>query len=414
MKKHRKWTWIALAVCAAVLGWSYVELHAIGGNLQYLVPAPAMDAGSGSQSTPPDNTQPGAAQPGGEQTEPVRPNAQSLTLWESLQTTANDWNGIIQHYTLTGVAETISLESDAESTGQARLVALGPDAFALSAAYLRVGRLFYPEELASGSHGILLDEQLALALFRIAEPIGRTVTLADTEFTVIGVLRHAKRVGNGREYSAYVTLAALWDLPVALDALQVTAAPQPGAGASAVFSADMKLWQAGGTMINLRKESMGALLPLRMLLFLCGATLFFALLRLWNNRTRSLIAGFRRRLDTEYAARLLPRFTPRVLALCLGYAVLALAAGVLIRYLVAPVYTFPEWVPAVLVDWKSIQETFWAFWQNEAGLRELRSPELIRIRYFGMLSGWFSAGGAVLLASLWAGRRQRPSSPDQP
>ena len=163
-------------------------------------------------------------------------------------------------------------------TTQARLNALGPDAFALAPQYLFVGRLFYPEELENGADGILLDEQLALALFRVAEPVGRTVTVSGVEFTVIGVLRHSKRVGDSMDYAAYVTLASLWDEAIQLDALQVTARPVSGAGARASFLTDMETWQAGGTLIDLRKEAVGALLPLRVLLFVCGAAVFFRLL----------------------------------------------------------------------------------------------------------------------------------------
>ncbi|HPF87730.1 MAG TPA: ABC transporter permease [Candidatus Limiplasma sp.] len=401
MKKHRNWTLAALAVCIGILVWSAVEIHAVKSNLQYLIPAPAIETQSTGQSSVPEDPTADS------QSADVLPNAEVLALWEALQTTAEDWDGIVESYTLSGIAEGITLSSDADETQQARLNALGEDAFALAPAYLLVGRLFYPEELAVGSDGILLDEDLALALFHITEPVGRTVTVADMEFTVIGILRHQKRVGDSEDYAAYIPLATLWDQPFQLDALQVTAMPVSHAGASATFAADMEGWQAGGTLIDLHKEGMGALLPLRVLLFLIGSVVFFALLHDWISRTHAFLSHTHSQLQVEYASRLWPRLTLSALALLLGYGLLALAAAGLMNYIVAPVYTFPEWVPAVLVEWDDIQSAFWQVWQSAASLLELRSPELIRIRYFGMLTGWFSAGAAVLLTDLWVSRRRR-------
>ncbi len=394
MKKHRNRALAALCVCIAVLAWSAAEIHAVGGNLQYLIPAPVLETADTKQA--------------GAQTDPVTasktdsvPNAKAQALWKSLQTTAENWDGMMEAYTLSGIAEGVSFTGSTGEAKQARLNALGPNAFVLSPKYLRVGRLFYPEELANGSLGILLDEQLALALFRVAEPIGRTVTAADISFTVIGVLRHTKRVGDNGDYAAYVPLAALWNRPLQLNALQVTVKPVASAGAASAFAADMKNWQAGGTLINLGKEGLGALLPLRVLLFFIGSALFFTCLRYWNNRLRGFLADARHQLQADYAARLWPRFTLSTLVLLLGYGMLTLAAAALIRYLVAPVYTFPEWVPAVLVAWQDIRTAFWQVWQGAASLMELRSPELIRIRFFGMLTGWASAAAAGLLTYLW-------------
>lgn len=399
MKHINKWALAALAVCAVLLLWSAMQVRAVGNDLQYLVPAPAPE----TISTPANEEADPAAE--------TRPNAQALAWFDTLQTTAEGWDGIIQSWTLTGILENAALTSDAEITLQARLNALGPDAFALSPRYLRSGRLFYPEELQNGSRGILLDEQLALALFKIAEPVGRTVTLSGVEWTVVGVLRHSRRVGDAGDYAAYIPLAALWDEAIQLDALQVTARPVPGAGARSAFQTDMENWQPSGTMIDLGKEGMGALLPLRVLLFFCGAVVFFRLLRFWNGRLRRFVGDYRQRLAVEYAAKLMPRLAVGTLALAAGYGLLILGAAALISYIVAPVYTFPEWVPAVLVEWSDIQSAFWHVWQNAAGLRELRSPELIRIRYFAMLTGWFSAGAAVALTGIWARLRfNRPEA----
>ena len=398
MKKRTKWMISALAVCAALLVWSAAEIRAAGNNLQYIIPAPPIETADPGQ----DGAQTGQADD--KQTE-VTPNGKTLALWKKLQTVSENWEGIFQSYTLSGIAEDISLAGDTEVTVQARLNALGSDAFDIEPEYLRVGRLFYPQELQNGARGILLDEQLALALFRVAEPIGRTVTISNMEFTVIGILRHAKKVGDSKDYSACITLAALWDQAIQLDALQVTALPVSGAGARAILKTDLENWQAGGTLIDLRKEGTGALMPLRVLLFFCGCAVLFRLLGIWTRRMRLFISDCRQRLRLEYLQKLLPRMLAKSFLFTLGGGVLLLGAAGLISYIVAPVYTFPEWVPAVLVEWEDIRSTFWQVRQGAASLMELRSPELIRIRYFAMVTGWCSAAAAVLLTCLWV-RRQ--------
>ncbi len=409
MKERKLRGFLALLVCAVVLAWAAASISAVGQDLQYLIPAPKMEPAQ--QDDQQDDQQ-------DEQEEtPQKPNQAALTLWESLQTKAEKWPGIIKTYTLSGILEKASLTSDTEEVKQARLTALNENAFILTPRYLHFGRLFYPEELKKGAAVMLLDEKLALALFKISQPIGRTVTVGGVDFTVVGILRHTKSVGDSEDYGAYVPLSYLWDKEIQLQALQVTARPIPGAGARSTFSTDMGDWSAGGTMIDLGKEAMGAMLPVRVLLFFIGTALFFRLLAIWNGHFRRFFADYRQRLLRRYAVKLMPRLILGILALALGYGVLTALISWLITYLVAPVYTFTEWVPAILVEWKDIQTAFWQVWQSAARLQELRSPELMRIRYFAMLTAWFSAGAAVTVTLVWArwwGRRGGKKNVSEP
>jgi hypothetical protein len=187
-----------------------------------------------------------------------------------------------------------------------------------------------------------------------------------------------------------------------LQALQVRARPIPGAGARSTFATAMQNWQAGGTLIDLGKEAMGAMLPIRILLFFMGAAVFFRLLGIWNGQFRRFFSDYRQRLKRQYAVKLMPRLSLGILTLAAGYGILILGVSFLIQYLVAPVYTFTEWVPAILVEWKDIQTAFWQVWQSAARLQEFNSPELSLIRFYGMLTSWFSAGAAVSLTVIWA------------
>ena len=86
-------------------------------------------------------------------------------------------------------------------------------------------------------------------------------------------------------------------------------------------------------------------------------------------------------------------------------ACVAALAGLFV-VLIQPVFTFPEWVPAVLVEPKDIAAAFWNVWQDTATVMELRTPELLRARFYSRLMGWACGFGALALGCLWGGVRQ--------
>ena len=86
--------------------------------------------------------------------------------------------------------------------------------------------------------------------------------------------------------------------------------------------------------------------------------------------------------------------------LALGYLVCAAVLAWLFTRLVEPVYTFPEWVPAVLVEPKDIQTAFWNVWQTSATVVEYRTPELLRLRFLREVMAWSCGAAALLIGSL--------------
>ena len=83
----------------------------------------------------------------------------------------------------------------------------------------------------------------------------------------------------------------------------------------------------------------------------------------------------------------------------MGVACAAALAWLFTR-LVEPVYTFPEWVPAVLVEPKDIQTAFWNVWQTSATVVEYRTPELLRLRFLREVMAWSCGAAALLIGSL--------------
>lgn len=382
---------ILLLLLSAALTYCVLAVNSVGNQLQYLVEAPGPEQ---------EKTDTGS-------NETQQPNKSLIERGEQLKSAMEGLSGNVSAYTLTGVVDQQSLQSDIGNGAQGRLELLGENSFALRPKYLRYGRLFFPEELEQGADVMLLDEQLALLLFNIGDPLERTVTLAGKEYRVIGIVRHQKQVGDLTDAGAYVPLASVASLELTVDALMVSAQPIAGTGASVAFKSAMDSWQSGGNMIDLGKESMGAKLWLRLLLFLSGMTLTLRAVRFLNRRVHDALRDDKERLKSSYAIRLMPRFTGQALVLGMGYLLCAGAVALLMQYLIEPVYTFPEWIPAVLVEWEEIATAFWKCWQTPATLVELRSPEFMRLRFYGLMIQLTSAGCGVTLALLYGRLRTR-------
>ena len=107
------------------------------------------------------------------------------------------------------------------------------------------------------------------------------------------------------------------------------------------------------------------------------------------------------RLMDAYALRLTWWLGWRMALLLVGYAVCAWALAQAFMGFVAPVYTFPEWVPKVLVEPADISAAFWNVWQSQAAVRELRTPELLRLRFMREVCAWATGALALWLGMLW-------------
>ena len=386
MKKTPWWQAVLLAAFAAALAFGAYSVSQVGNHLQYLIAPPHKLQTSGGEETP------------------VKPNEPVAQWYAALKDVAEEWDSTMEAWTLGGVMENASLSAEGGGT-QGRVTVMGENGTTLHPLQLRFGRNFFPEELRDGAHVIILDEQAALALFRISDPIDRKVTVQGVEYRVIGVARHRKQVGDLTDYGAYIPLMSVIDQDITLDALQVEAAPRAGVGASVSFSTVCGTWQQGGTVIDLGKEGMAATLWLRVLLCLAGATALLRLIGWLNGQARSYAKQYSQQLQVRYALSLMPQLAGMILLFCLGYGGAAALAAVLMNVIIQPVYTFPEWIPAVLVEWEDIAAAFWKVWQTSATLREMRSPEILRLRYFTLLIQGCSAATGVLLA-LWYARRR--------
>lgn len=282
----------------------------------------------------------------------------------------------------------------------AELTALYGDLHALPADVLISGRQIYQEEIEDGKAVAVLDEALAIALFRQGDPVGMTFTMFDIDFTVVGVVRHSRALGERAASGLRVPMKAFSEQPD-WELLTAQLVPGGGSGTRNGLGASLRGFRPGGQVNDLVKEKYRTLLPIRFLLCFLGFALALAGLKLAGRGTSALVADLRRRLESSYAARLLPRFLLAGVLIALMYALGVLVMIYAFTQLLAPVYVFPEWVPAILVEPREIIKTFWDNRSQVSGLVSLRSKELLTLQACrAMLTALTALAGAMLITPL--------------
>lgn len=340
--------------------------------------------------------------------DPENPTPTALRqLLKRIDQQQEDWQQTYACWALTSQNESVQLTSGS-STATVCLQGVWGSNAALPPMLARFGRTFYQEELTRGEKVMLITEQLAIDLFRTGDPVDRLVQVNGESYRVIGILRQARTVGDHDASMAYVPLLALDADGYQTQTMVLSARPLDGAGAASRFAKDMESLQPGGETHLLSKERTGALLPLRLLVVLAGACAaadayrgWKALLLRWYRENKTL-------LEHSYLPRLLPRMGLQALLGILIGSGLLLFLYLLVQLALEPVYTFPEWVPAVPVEWSDITSTFWSNQTSANRMVSLRTPQSITLDFFGQVMTWVCALCAVLLMKYygqWRGKR---------
>ncbi|NLX83432.1 MAG: ABC transporter permease [Clostridiales bacterium] len=291
----------------------------------------------------------------------------------------------------------VSLQTQLGGSAVGELVAYYGDLHALDSKLLLSGRQLYQEEIDGGKPVAVIDEGLAIALFRQGDPVNMKFDLFNQTFTVVGVTRFARTVGDRAEYGLAVPLKAFSQQPV-WEAMSAQLRAKGGAGTRSGLGKSLSQWQQGGQVIDLVKEKYHAILPLRVLLCLLGIALAIAGLRFAKRTSGRLVRTCQKWLESAYAWALMPRFIGVGLIILFMYALGVALLILAFTQLIAPVYVFPEWVPAILVEPKEISATFWNNRTMANALRAFRSRELL---YLDALRGYIAVlcalAGALLI-----------------
>ncbi|MBQ2955265.1 MAG: ABC transporter permease [Clostridia bacterium] len=323
-----------------------------------------------------------------EDEEKKQPNDPLLEKIEGLDAVWEEMEGSFTGKTAYASASGVSLSTDQGGTAETALHAVNDTYFDFHRKLLMYGRLIYPEEFRRGDRVIVLDEDLAIKLFMISDPTGRMVTLNGSAYRIVGVTRHRRTVGEIDLFGAYVPLESVRKEKMDMDMLIAEIRPAAQSGALSAFSAASERWAAGGCVYDLDKEAMRSGMPVRFVL--CAAALYFLLaaLRKLTAMTLSRVSAFCSDMRLEYARVLAPKLTCDLLILAAGFALTIAALGGLVWFSLQPVYVFPEWIPAVLVEWEDINATFWNLTKEAAKPIRCLTQEMIRMEFWTRIARW--------------------------
>ncbi|NLJ65028.1 MAG: ABC transporter permease [Christensenellaceae bacterium] len=308
--------------------------------------------------------------------------SETQLLIEGLDKLLEDYSDVISAKSICSYKDGCSVTSDRESSENARLIGVWGDVYMLKAPVLTSGRLLYREEIDEGACVAVLDEKTAVKLFRTGEPIDRFITISDTKFRIVGIIKHSRQASDMEELRLTIPLAALDKAGIQSDVYSANFRTVPGKGAYSKLKNVLGTWREGGAIYNLTKEKQRSLLPVRWGLSAIGVLVLSLLLRLLRIFSKRLILHEKSKLEYSYFQRLLPIWIIKGIGVLILWAVWIALVYQLLNFTIYPVYIFPEWVPSVLVEWSDINTAFWNNRQDVSKLVEYRIPALIQLRFY--------------------------------
>ena len=366
---------LVLLCALVVLGaLSVSQVLSVTGRLQYVLPTPKVE--QQEEKKPAEEK---------EETEPKKTAAKQTALeglLKGLTTMLSDNPDLVDARMAVAYQDKVQVSVPGGQSQSVRVQGLWGDTHMLPAPILTAGRTLYQEELETGRAVAVLDEKTAVKLFRTGAPLDGEFTLGNVTYKVVGVIRHAQTPGEQEPLRLMVPLLSLDKQAFQTELLSFSFRTLPGKGAYSRMKGLLNGWQAGGTLYSLAKEKQRSLLPVRFLLCLVAVMALGLLLTVLKNLSRAVIRREQAALRNQYAKKLLPRWMLKGLGLLIAWAAWLLALFLVCREAIAPVYVFPEWVPAVLVEWKDMAETFWNNRADVTRLIEMRTPDILFLRFY--------------------------------
>lgn len=372
MRKVSRLFVLLIALGAALISFAYVKISAVPGVLQYSVAAPEARAAQGSAEEEQGAQMTASALKG----EMERADEAMVEMRES-----------IEAYALCGYAPNVAIYAEGEENRASDLFAVSEKYFRMFPMPLFEGRSLQEEELKYGDRVALISSQLAVDLFRVSNPTGRTITVGGAEYLVTGVLRHDRDISDASRYRVYLPLAAIAkDEKLQLQTLTLSVLPTPGSGADVSFERAARAWRENGSYYKVEREKVRATLLFRLLL---SVALLYGIVRLFKALFRRVLneaAAFSERLRMHYLIRLLPGLVLRVLLGLIALAALSALCMAWANYLIYPVLLFPEWVPEIPVEWSYIEKTFWALRAAANARAVYWTDEVLTLRFYATVA----------------------------
>lgn len=290
------------------------------------------------------------------------------TLYEGAQETMSTLDDSLQAWGVAARMQGGAISCEASSV-QSVIYAVDRGYLDVMHETLLSGRFISGGDVQRGDAVIIIDEQTALSFFAGDDPLDKTVDLNGQTYTVIGVMKTQRRIGETDEHTAYIPITAAAQLP--MQTVEVAArSSDTTTGTAILMENTLRTWQDGGSFYNFDKLTLGAVMPLRWAVLFVGVAVLLSLLSRMNALTWGRVCHYAEQLKTRYARDLLGGMSLSVVLGLVGYGALAGAAYLLADFSIAPLYVFTEWVPEVVVELSSLSSRFWSL--NNASASAVR------------------------------------------
>ena len=311
-------------------------------------------------------------------------------------------SGWIKQSSITGKAHGMTLSTDV-SAASVTLYAVTTGFFDLHYEGIVSGRLLSSGDIKNCKDVILIDEKLAYQLFPGADAIGKTVTLGEMEWTVVGLIRHEPRFGEAYEWTVFVPLSTSCEQGLALQTMEMNLRCVSNDTPSAILKNELKNWRSDGDAYELSKEKAAALMPLRWLLVILGCVAIRKLLRCLIGYAKIQYQAYRDMLEIKYFNQTIGWLLLKGIILLLCFLMIAGAGYIILSLVTQTALVFPDWIPENPVSVSSYISRFWSLHHAKAASIQFASRESSIIALAAWLVRWgcflFIAGSCVELLS---------------
>lgn len=307
-----------------------------------------------------------------------------------------------------GKAQGVALSTD-YSSASATLYAVPMGYFDMRHETLKAGRLISGGDMKNCRDVILIDEKLAYQLFPGADAIGKTVTMGEIEWTIVGLLQNVPRFGETSEWTVYVPILASFVHGPPMQTLEMNLRCKSRDTPSAILKNELMNGRSDGSFYELSKEKTAALMPLRWLLVILGSTFIRWLVHCLTGYAQNQIHAYREMLAVKYAKQLMGWLMFRGMILLLGFLIVAGVTYGVLSLIMQAALAFPDWIPEKPVSIASYISRFWSLHRSTAASIRLCSQESSVIALAAWLIRW---GCFLLLAGCCAEMLSKRLIPD--
>lgn len=329
---------------------------------------------------------------------------------EDLETTTKGASAAIGSLGEVAVSTTIAARKQGSTLNGVRqdmgitLYAANDDYPALCHETLKAGRLISPGDVQEKRQVIVVDENTAYALFSGGDAIGKSITIDQADWTIVGVVSRKARYGESAEGVAFIPLSTAAEKHLKMDTLEIRVIGGSGNGSEALLQTTLTQWRSDGTFLSLEREKYAATMPLHWAVVIAGLLLSVRMIKYVIEYAAKQLGHYRQRLQSNYALELFWWIAGRILLLLLLATIAAAITIITLKLLTAPALVFTDWIPEKPVSISSYASRFWAIHRESAKAIQYTSREMSTIMLAAWLIRWggiAALGGCFITTKKW-------------